>query len=297
MPHTVDRYRIFGEPVDFMNCRAVAEGFRSILRGWDFDECPIAPDEAAYMRFEHRNGIYSWDAPWISERLKDKRGRIDTVADAVCDFHYEFIDWYVDRHPLSFCMHTAAVAFKDGAVLFPAIQRAGKTTLSVHLAKRGHRLIGDDVVAIDVETLQTNALGLLPRIRLPLPCDRTDADYGQFVAKRAGLSDRHWQYVALQDDELCRLGENHAIAAIVLLDRRPSGAAEFAPVSGGMALKTLIDQNFGIVDRPNLVFDRLKALATSRLCLALRYSDVSEAADLLSERFGVAAGPNPEAPR
>lgn len=280
------RYEIFGEAVDFVDCPEFADGFLSILRGWTFRPVPHDSFRLPYLTFEKKRGGYHWRSPWLTEHQHARRGKSRSVQEAVCDFHYEFIDWYADRHPQNFCLHTAAVAFADGAALFPAVQCAGKSTLTMHLAMRGHRLLGDDVVAIDSLNLAAVSLGLLPRMRLPLPRGRADPDYPDFLEARAGLTDRTWHYAAMRDGELQVLGERAPIAAVVLLDRRPSGAASLSTVTAGEALKTLIDQNFGIVDRPNLVYDRLKALALSTRCVRLEFSRPGEAADLLSQTFG-----------
>ena len=284
---TVLRYEIFGEAVDFVDCPEFAEGFLSILRGWTFRAIPHDPDRSPYLVFEKNRGGYQWRSSWLTEQQRARRGKSRTVQDAVCDFHYEFIDWYADRHPRNFCLHTAAVAFSGGAILFPAVQKAGKSTLTMHLAMRAHPLLGDDVVAIDADTLDADSLGLLPRMRLPLPAREADPGYADFLAARAGLTDRHWRYAAMREDELLPLGARMPIAAVVLLDRQPSGAAELSTVTRGEALKTLIDQNFGIIDRPNLVYDRLKALALQTECVRLRFSRPGEAADLLSRTFGL----------
>jgi hypothetical protein len=287
MSASVHRYEIFGEIVEFVDCDAVAQEFRGILRGWDMRPLPDAATREAYLRFEKAGRIYRWNAPWISERTAERREDCETVADAVCDFHYEFIDWYADRHPQSFCVHMAAVAFARGAVLFPAVQKAGKTTLSLHLAKRGHALIGDDVVAIEAEALRAKALGLLPRTRLPLPGKVfVDLDYGRFIADGSAICDTNWQYVALPDGAVSPLGSQHPVCAVILLDRRRAGPPSLTPVSRGSALKAMIDRNFGIVNRPRFIFDRLKQLVSTSDCLRLQYSHAGEAADLLSEIYG-----------
>jgi hypothetical protein len=284
----ISRYRILGQPVDFHGCEEICDGFRSILRGWEIPRIRRDPDITAHVRFEKRYGRYRWNAPWVPRaRCAGRRGTRH-ANDAVCDFHYEFIDWCVMAMPESFYIHMAAARIGGNAVLFPALHKAGKSTLSLHLAKRGHRLIGDDVVAIDANTLETVALGILPRVRLPLPVNRGDPDYAAFVTERPGIEGEGWRYVGLDGDEIAPFGERTRAGAVVLLERTSEGAATLEPATKGEALRALIDRNFAIADRPGHVFDRLHELTLGTQSLRLKYSCPGEAADLLRRHFGKA---------
>jgi hypothetical protein len=46
------------------------------------------------------------------------------------------------------CLHASAVAFGDSAVAFVGSEGAGKSTTAAALAKRGHAILSDDVVAL-----------------------------------------------------------------------------------------------------------------------------------------------------
>ena len=281
---TTDRFELFGALVDFIDCREVAEGFASILRGWEVRETPCDPARPAYVTFRRSGGIYDWNTPWCSGRGRRDADPSRNLMEAVCDFHYEFIDWYADRNPAHFCVHMAAVEFGGGAVLFPAIQKTGKSTLALHCAQQGHRLLGDDVVAVDGATSEAITLGLLPRMRLPLH-DSFKPDFVNFVARHAGLSDERWQYVALGDEQIAPCGTRVPISGIVLLDRRREGPASIARAAPSAALKAMIDRNFGVLDDPGRIFDCFHALVRRVDCLVLTYSDTREAAIMLGQTF------------
>lgn len=281
----VYRFLIYGEPVDFDDCREVAEGFSSILSGWEVREIDRDPDVPAYVTFRRQGGIYDWHAPWIKGRnRRDDDPSLD-LMEAVCDFHYEFIDWFADRNPRHFCVHMAAVEFAGKAVLFPAIQKTGKSTLSLHCVRRGQALLGDDVAAIDPDTGEAVALGLMPRMRLPLH-PRFEAGFRTFMAARAGLSDRRWQYVALGEGEILSYGTRLPVGGVVILDRRKDSAARIEPVAPSRALKALIDRNFGALHEPGRIFDCLRQVVLAAECRLLTYSDPDEAAALLERTFG-----------
>lgn len=282
---TVHRFLIYGEPVDFVDCREVAEGFASILSGWDVREIPFDPAVPSYVTFRREGGIYDWNTPWLQGRNRRDEEPSRDLMEAVCDFHYEFIDWFADRNPRHFCVHMAAVEFAGRAVLFPAIQKTGKSTLSLHCVEGGRALLGDDVVAIDPDTAEAVALGLMPRMRLPLH-PRFRSSFRAFMADRAGLTDRTWQYVNLGPGEIIPYGTRLPIGGVVILDRRKDVKATMEEAKPSRALKALIDRNFGALSEPGRIFDSLRNIVLSAGCRLLTYSDPEEAAVLLEEEFG-----------
>lgn len=84
---TTLRLRIFDQPVDFVDCAEVADGFRSILRGWQIDEVPFDPDVRPHLSFKRRDYGYFWEAPWIEDKTRREKDPSVSVMDAVCDFH------------------------------------------------------------------------------------------------------------------------------------------------------------------------------------------------------------------
>lgn len=281
----VHRFLIYGEPVDFVDCREVAEGFRSILSGWEVSEIAADPSVPAYVTFRREGGIYDWHAPWIKGRNHRADEPSLDLMEAVCDFHYEFIDWFADRNPQHFCVHMAAVEFAGQAVLFPAIQKTGKSTLSLHGVMGGRAMLGDDVVAIDPLSREAVALGLMPRMRLPLH-PSFGAPFRSFMQSHAGLTDRRWQYVSLGAGEILPYGTRLPIGGVVILDRRKGAKAVMSAAPPSRALKALIDRNFGALDHPGLIFDCLRDIVEGAACRVLLYSDPEEAAALLESEFG-----------
>jgi len=59
------------------------------------------------------------------------------------------------------CLHASAVAFEDWAVVFVGPEGAGKSTTAAALAKRGHAVLSDDIVALVVPSISTEP-SLLP---------------------------------------------------------------------------------------------------------------------------------------
>ena len=159
----------FAKPVEFRGCPEFANGFTSILRGWDITECSNNTSIEPLIVFRKTIMGYDWTAPWVGRSQLKRSEPPITVMEAVCDFHYEFIDWYVEEFPKDFCLHCATVKIGDGLVVFPSTQRAGKSIMTMQLAHDNQKVFGDDVLAIKDGSQEGIAFGMLPRVRLPLP--------------------------------------------------------------------------------------------------------------------------------
>jgi len=286
---SIHRFEIYGEPVDFIDCREVADGFASILRGWDVKEVPHDACVPAYVTFQRQRGIYGWNTPWLQGRNPREDEPSLDLMEAVCDFHYEFIDWFADRNPEHFCVHMAAVEFGGKAVLFPAIHKTGKSTLALHCVQAGFRLLGDDVVAVDGNTGEAVALGLLPRMRLPFHPSFRHC-FVDFIDRHAGLSDTRWRYVSLVEPQIALYGERLPIGGVVILDRHEDAKASISTAPVSSALKALIDRNFGVLHDPGRIFDCFRAVVGNSDCRLLTYSDPEAAVALLGQTFGNARG-------
>jgi len=279
------RWKIFDVYIDFVDCSEITEEFRAILSGWHIEDVAFEPSTAPYLTFRKENGLYSWDAPWIPEGDRHIDPNSETVMDAIGGFHYEFIDWFVDLHPALFCLHTACVQIGNAGVLFPCVQKAGKSTLCMQLLERGHRLFGDDVVCLSTDGMFAQSLGLSPRLRLPLPTKVLSPSVIDFIQSRRGLSDEDWLYVKLSNSELAPRHESCPIGGIVVLERHDTGKASMEDIPKSHALKALIDQNFGRIHDPNAIFDSLRALVSKVPCKVLKFSRPEDAAMLLEHHF------------
>jgi hypothetical protein len=217
----------------------------------------------------------------------------ETVVGALCGFHFELIDWYAEEHPGVLCLHAAAAVLGDGLVLFPAVQKAGKSVLTVALAARGVEVYADDVVPVDLATRRGLALGIVPRLRVPLPPNASPG-FRRFVAAHRGPGHRNRQYLALPDAVMAPLGATAPVRRIVILERRRSGPAALAPIDPADALEALLLQNFTWRAGAPAVLDALHAVVAGATCHRLRFARSDEAADLL---VGAFAGGRPARPR
>lgn len=270
-------------PIVFDGCPELADAFCAILRGWYLSADTGGHSPIGTVRRDTLGFSWNSDDTPVPEGWEVEPPR--NVMEALCDLHFELIDWFLDVHPGHLCMHCAAAEFESGLVVFPSPTKAGKSTLTLQLAAAGHRIFCDDVLPLEPRFDHGFALGIAPRIRLPLPAPIRD-ELGAFLKARTGLQDRYYHYVDLAEPELAPLGTTAPVAALVLLERQNSGPARIEAVSHGEMLKLIIGRNFAdVVPAPD-IFDRLHRLAGDIPRVRLVYSRGGDAVQLLQQEFG-----------
>jgi hypothetical protein len=269
----------------FTGCDDLLEGVLSILRGWKVRRLPAARRLPATMRVKRTPRGYRRVSPWRSTPSLVREKIRPNLVEAICGFHFELIDWYLRDHPDQLCIHGAAALFKPGLVVFPAVQRVGKSVLTVDLAHRGIPIYCDDVLPVDLATREGIALGILPRLRPPLPPDASRALHA-FVAAHEGPHYRNRLYVAVPDDVMVPYGARAPIAGVVLLERKPGVRPSIEDVDPAEALEAIILQNFALEAPPERVLDTLLAIVSGASCRRLRYERAEQGAALLIETFG-----------
>ena len=184
------------------------------------------------------------------------------------------VDGVLARRPQMVCLHAAGVQVGRGAVLLTGPTAAGKSSLALHLARRGHRCLGDDQVLIDLaRPPHAVALGLAVKARLPLPPH--DA-LERFVADRIAASDADEAFLHLHDTESAGFGTRVPLRAIVVLDRLRSGGSgetTLAPVSAGGAVARLLEQTTAPGRSPEALIAMLSQLVATTPVATLRYVD------------------------
>ena len=146
------------------------------------------------------------------------------------------------------------------------------------------RLFADDALPLSADDARGLALGIAPRLRLPLLATASRA-FHAFVEAHRGPSDRESVYLTLSPPLLAPHGTTAAIGAIVLLDRHEATDARLDPAPRGYGLQRLIVQNFARGGTAVAAIDTLHGLMTRVPCFALTYSDADDATALLLDRF------------
>jgi hypothetical protein len=207
-----------------------------------------------------------------------------SAVEAVCGLIVDVADAAIAEAPNRLWLHCGAVEFGGRLVIFPSHSHAGKSTLTARLASGGNTVLGDDMLPLSDDDRQGIALGIAPRLRLPLP-PAASASFGRFVAQNTASSDGRYLYLDADCGALAPRGTAREIGAVVLLDRREETQAHFSRATESETLQTLIRQNFTGEDRAARQLDRLHLLVAGLPCLKLTYSDLEDAVSLLEGRF------------
>jgi hypothetical protein len=133
------------------------------------------------------------------------------------------------------------------------------------------------------------ALGIAPRLRLPLP-EVAGPAFRDWVASVAGPRNRQYQY--LRPARQAGHGVTRPVAAFVILDRQDAPcAARLEPVAPDRAMDALLHQNFTRDRHSADVLRAMAAMLTTRPTYRLRYAAPDEAVACLAA--GCAAMPVP----
>ena len=279
------RFGTLPQPVRFRGCSGLIAAIRSILRGWHVRDVNPATSprpvihvqrtRRGYRRVSCRINRPSLIRPEIRQRL----------VHALCEFHFDFLEWYHHQHPKTLFVHGAAVMFGKRLVVFPALAKAGKSVLTVRLAMAGRRVFCDDVLPIDTQHAHAMAIGIVPRLRPPLPRG-SGAAFRRFVHERPGHGYGNRRYVGLNARELAPFGETAQIGAIVVLNRRTSGAASIRRIDPADAMEKILLQNFAREVPVPLILDTLGRIVDGATCWRLRYVKTDDAVALLDQALG-----------
>jgi hypothetical protein len=170
----------------------------------------------------------------------------------------------------------------DGLVALTGPRRAGKSTLIARLtAEPDLAVFCDDVLPLDADG-HGIALGIAPRLRLPLPPDASDR-FHRHVATHLGPADDRYGYLCAPTT--ARHGIRAPLTALVALDRRESGPARLHRLDPDIAMQHLLARNMGDLGGPDRAFALARDTVGRAQCLTLVYADLEEAVALLRRAF------------
>jgi hypothetical protein len=248
------------------NAPDVLDALARAMPGWPMTVSPAAgqmPDMYVYR-----------DAEGLWQGSPDESSEFDlpSPASAACSLVGEFISQRLTNEPALLGLHCGSVEINGRLVLFPESSRAGKSTLSVAFAAAGYRVFGDDVLGLTPQG-EGVAMGVAPRLRLPLP-DSFSAEFVEYAERHAGPEDDRYRFVIPAADRLAHFDESSPVGAIVLLERDPCvSEPEVVRLSPGEGLLQLLCQNFARNTTEEALLERLLPLMQRVPCLLLRYSE------------------------
>jgi hypothetical protein len=222
---------------------------------------------------EYRLGVARYDAPdyAFDQALAAANGAVGGLIGTLIAQAREAV-----------ALHAAAIVTPLGAVVLLGDHNAGKSTLSVALAAMGTGFVADDRVVV-VERpggFAVRGLGIVPKLRLPLP-DEAPAEFRAYVVAHAAGDEGTMQLVAVPPAG--GFGQDWPLAALVVLERGALAPA-LQPLGQAGLLRRLVTLGFA----PHLaVADRLaRWQALSALpAYTFRYTSAFTDAGVLQEAF------------
>lgn len=275
----------------------LADHLRMVLVGWPFVPAEVLPSRSPFLT-----------ATGTPQRvvLRQEATGIEieepSPVSALCTIVVELMAEYVRAQRSLGNLHAAAVEIGGRLVVFPATNRAGKSTLVGAFAARGRRVFADDLLPVDLDAAEAAASGCLPRLRLPLPRSAPQ-ELVDCLAAKTVLSDGYYAYLRA-GDHVVPHGARAPIGAVVILDRREEmQAAALEPLTPDETLLRLLLQDTKQDHDAGWALDRYLALIENARMFKLRYADIGAALDCLESAFAtwpdIAAasseGENPDA--
>lgn len=269
-------------PVIVENAEAVLPYLPYFIAGWDIQWAGSSADAPPDVRIlDNGDGTFRV----ISTGPGGADFSFDNPYDAANGLAGALISVHVARDPSAICLHAGAAKVDDGLVIVIGDSFAGKSSVALHLAVLGHRFFGDDQIAV---TLGADAvgtcLGLMPKVRLPLPEDCGDA-FREFVEGYSAMQGDDMAYLKLWEGEAGDFGETAPISALVFLDRVAEGDAVLEPASSAELVRNMVSTAFAPHIASGDLLAGLTLLAAGTEPYHLRFSSSREAAALLSHKF------------
>jgi hypothetical protein len=254
-------------------------GLEDVLTGWPVDFRPLArPEDARGEVISALHPATDGATFALASRYTDAPLYGLGLAGALCGLMADVLTAHAEANPGTFTLHCGAVRFGDGLAVLCGPRRAGKSTLVARLAGEPDLAVFcDDVLPLDPDG-HGLALGLAPRLRLPLP-PGASARFRDHVEAHLGPADDRYGYLCTPT--VARHGTRAPISALVVLHRQESGAARLHHLDPGEAMQHLLARNFGDLRTPAHAFALAEATARGARCLTLAYADLEDAVSLL----------------
>ncbi|MFE3839600.1 PqqD family protein [Pseudogemmobacter sonorensis] len=263
------------------------------LAGWIPASRPADPgDDAVLAAVSARQGA-GGARYHLQSRYLDRPSANLPLASAVCALVADLSQNWAESHPDAIGLHCGALRIGGRLVLLTGRTRAGKSTLVTRLgAEPGVALFCDDVLPVVARDQGEGAgegiaLGIAPRLRLPVPA--ASARLRALARDSMILSDDRYGYVRLAGQ--APHGTRAGLGSILFLDRRAGAPARLHALDPAEALSALLRQTLTGFDSGAEAFERVRALTAEATCLRLVYSDLDEAAALITGLFAEGGRP------
>lgn len=285
-----------GQGLCVPNHPALINALRDVVPTWAFTEealrgdCEISDGCVAHVSVaSHAPLAYNVDSVYTDEPMLGL-----STASTVCSLLADILETHIANLENPIALHAGAFVMGGKLIAVSGPRRAGKSTLISRLcAEPDVQIYCDDVLPIN-RNGHGIALGLAPRLRLPLP-KLASPVFRQHVQQHLGPHDERYGY--LRSANVAAHGTTHPLAALLILDRREQATnAHFCELNEDDALFYALQQNMGNFANPHEALLRTHALLGNVRCLRLVYHDLEDAVELLRQAFDQSAELHPNLP-
>lgn len=270
------------------NAAPVATALGAVLRGWTprhVAEPDAGPRVSSVLGTDDG---YAAHSGYLDETIHGLG-----VAGAACAMIADLAQDYFVTRPGSLALHCAAFRFNNRLIAMTGPTRAGKSTLAARMTQETDMAVFCDDVLPLLSDGNAVALGIAPRLRLPLP-DTCAAPFKAHVARYTGPCDTRYAYLCAPT--VAPHGTRAPLSVLLILDRRTDTPARLHHVADDEALHFLLSQNMADLDTADAAFARMSGLLDGITCLRLVYSDLEDAVALIRAAFGGTASIAPDIP-
>jgi len=248
---------------------------------WPWRELPggVEPD----VTVEKEGAIYTVQitaTPELSQQAPSRVESASVMLDVLTRLCMEQLGPYAD-------LHAGSAAIDGRLVVFPGPSLAGKSTLALQLALRGHLLGGDDRLLIGPlqekpnTQLQGVTLGLNARMRLPINPGAGDA-FADYIRERTRHAD--WLpprigFIFPRQGEIARFAQRFPLAAIVMPLRRNAGGVGLEPASFSDIMRLLLEQTHAPHLPAKQLIEAVRMMAQTLPCFTLRFDNSAAGAE------------------
>jgi hypothetical protein len=218
-------------------------------------------------------------------RVIERRGRTNlesvwsSAPEALASFTGALIAAVLFQKDDAISLHAGSVAFADGAVAVFGASFAGKSSVALHMAAQGGRLLGDDSVLIAKD--RAFSFGLAPKLRLPVPAD-AGRPFFRFAQARIWRQQSNIAHLHMRRGEAARFGQGAKLRGLVILDRGTGAeAARLVPADRSTTVRALVHHAFAPQMSGAALVPHLASLAARIPAYTLEFSRSRDAARIL----------------
>lgn len=213
----------------------------------------------------------------------------DNPLDAANALAGALVAGFIAARPDHVCLHAGSALVGGGLAVLIGESFAGKSSVALQLAAMGYRLYGDDRLALRLAADGPPAglcLGLMPKLRLPLPDDAGPL-LAEFVESYAEIRTDAVTYLRPWDTEAATFGETAPLSALVVLERGGEAPAALTPAPPADIVRALVTGMFAPRHSAEELVAAMTRLAGAVPGYRLRWTQSAAAARAVS---GVLAG-------